>query len=108
MHHHQQQQQHHQQQHQQQQQRKSLCFEDVQFRHPHLMNASAHHHTLASPADRGSTGKPGGGGPMSYTTLPRNLNAAQPRSAIKLVPFRPINNGLPTHEGNELQMVSNK
>jgi hypothetical protein len=43
---------------------------------------------------------------LSYTTLPRNLNNAQARGGIKLVPFRPINKGLPLHEGNEMQMVN--
>jgi hypothetical protein len=58
-----------------------------------------------SPPERGpATVNPG---PiLSYTTLPRNLNNAQARGGIKLVPFRPINKGLPLHEGNEMQMVN--
>ena len=49
---------------------------------------------------------PKSGSVMTYTTLPRNLNNAQARSGIKLVPFRPINNGVKAADGPDSFRVS--
>lgn len=102
--------------HQQQPNRKSLCFEDVQYRgnckkNPNTemnkfltnfysksgqSNQPPHQHNVSDKDKRYSNRQSN----LPYTTLPRNINLQQKTATLKLVPFTPLS------ESNEDQAVN--